>query len=147
MPVEKHLTMRQIAGRICDKEDNIYSEKIVYDILKKCMDECREGLLKGERVQLTGIGTIIPLLKTHRSSNRCHLPTFNQDNVNQPYTKIKITRNNSFVQEMNETLLKNIENGILGLEKLPFDKQQITILRNGDFIPDEENEQTECEED
>ena len=147
MPVEKHLTMRQIAGRICDKEDNIYSEKIVYDILKKCMDECREGLLKGERVQLTGIGTIIPLLKTHRSSNRCHLPTFNQDNVNQPYTKIKISRNNSFVQAMNETLLKNIENGILGLEKLPFDKQQITILRNGGFIPDEENENNECEED
>ena len=146
MPVEKHLTMRQIAGRICDKEDNIYSEKIVYDILKKCMDECREGLLKGERVQLTGIGTIIPLVKTHRSSNRCHLPTFNQDNVNQPYTKIKISRNNSFVQEMNETLLKNIENGIIGLEKLPFDKQQITILRNGGFIPDEENEYDESEE-
>ena len=146
MPVEKHLTMRQIAGRICDKEDNIYSEKIVYDILKKCMDECREGLLKGERVQLTGIGTIIPLVKTHRSSNRCHLPTFNQDNVNQPYTKIKISRNNSFVQEMNETLLKNIENGILGLEKLPFDKQQITILRNGGFIPDEENDYDEYEE-
>ena len=143
---EKHLTMRQIAGRICDREDNLYSEKIVYDILNKCMDECKKGLLSGERVQLTGIGTIIPLVKTHRSSNRCHLPTFNQDNVNQPYTKIKITRNNAFVQEMNETLLNNIENGILGLEQLPFDKQQITILRDSGFIPDEEDEHEEYEE-
>ena len=146
MPVEKHLTMRQIAGRICDKENNIYSEKIVYDILNKCMDECKKGLLSGERVQLTGIGTIIPLVKTHRRSNCRYLPTFNQDNVDQPYTKIKISRNNAFVQEMNETLLNNIENGILGLEQLPFDKQQITILRDSGFIPDEENEHDEYEE-
>ena len=143
---EKHLTMRQIAGRICDKENNIYSEKIVYDILNKCMDECKKGLLSGERVQLTGIGTIIPVLKTQRRFNSRYLPTFNQDNVDQPYTKIKISRNNAFVQEMNETLLKNIENGIMGLEQLPFDKQQITILRDSGFIPDEENEHDEYEE-
>ena len=147
MPPVKALTMHQLASRIYkNRENNIYSEKIIYEIITKCMDECREGLLKGERVQLTGIGTIIPLVKTHRSSNRCHLPTFNQDNVNQPYTKIKISRNNSFVQAMNETLLKNIENGILGLEKLPFDKQQITILKNGGFISSEENENDKYEE-
>ena len=143
---EKHLTMRQIAGRICDRESNIYSEKIVYDILNKCMDECKKGLLSGERVQLTGISTIIPLVKTQRRSNCRYLPTFNQDNVSQPYTKIKISRNNAFVQEMNKTLLKNIENGIMGLEQLPFDKQQITILKDSGFIPDEENENDEYEE-
>ena len=136
----------KMASRVAKRKDNIYHQKIISAVLNMYLDECRKALMKGEKVQLKGIGTIIPLVKTHRSSNRCHLPTFNQDNVNQPYAKIKITRNNSFVQEMNETLLKNIENGILGLEKLPFDKQQITILRDGGLIPDEENEHDGYEE-
>ena len=132
--------------RVAEREDNIYHPKMISAILNMYLDECRKALMKGERVQLKGIGTLIPVLETHRSSNRCHLPTFNQDDVNQPYTKIKITRSNSFIQKMNDTLLKNIEDGILGLEKLPFDKQQITILRDGGFIPDEENEHDGYEE-
>lgn len=143
MPAEKALTMRQIAGRICDKEDNIYSEKIVYEILKKCMDECKKGLLRGERIQLSGIGTIIPEVKVHEHNYVVCQKEYN----NLPYTRVRMYRNHSLVHEMNQTLQKNLENGILGLEELPFSKQQITILRNGGLIPDEENEQTECEED
>ena len=136
----------KIASRVAKREDNIYHPKMISAILNMYLDECRKALLKGERVQLTGIGTIIPVLKTQRRSNCRYLPTFNQDNVSQPYTKIKISRNNAFVQEMNETLLNNIENGILGLKELPFDKQQITILRDSGYIPDEENEHDEYEE-
>ena len=60
MSTKKALTMHHIAGRIYNREDNLYSEKIVYEILKKCMDECKKGLLRGERIQLSGIGTLIP---------------------------------------------------------------------------------------
>ena len=137
----KAVTINQIAGRICDKEGNIYSKKVVYDILNKCMEECRESLFRGERVQLSGIGTIIPQVKAHKRPN--YLPFCNRDRGDLPCTRIKITRNNAFIQKMNETLLKNMENGILGLEKLPFDKQQLTILRDSGIIPDEETEYEE----
>ena len=40
-------------------------------------------------------------------------------------------------EKMNEKLLENIENGIYGLEKLPFSKQQMTYLKNGGFIPED----------
>lgn len=133
MPPEKALTMRQIASRIYNnREDNIYSEKIIYEILKKCMDECKKGLLKGERVQLSGIGTIIPEVKVHERDFR----VCEKNCENTPYTRVKMSRNHSLVHEMNQTLQKNIESGILGLEELPFSKQQIAILRNGGFIPD-----------
>ena len=143
MAPEKALTMRQIASRIYNnREDNIYSEKIIYEILKKCMDECKKGLLRGERIQLSGIGTIIPEVKVHeRDFSICE---WNCENA--PYTSMKMSRNHSLVHEMNQTLQKNLENGIWGLEELPFSKQQITILRNGGFIPDEENEYDESEE-
>ena len=52
-------------------------------------------------------------------------------------------RNYSLIQEMNRILQNNIENGILGLENLPFEKQQIAILRKNGLIPDEEDESKE----
>lgn len=144
MPPVKALTMKQIASRIYNnRENNIYSEKIIYEILTRYMDECKKGLLRGERIQLTGIGTIIPEVKVHERDYR--ICEWNCENA--PYTSMKMSRNNSLVHEMNQTLQRNIENGILGLEELPFSKQQIAILRNGGFIPDEENENNEYEED
>ena len=143
MAPEKTLTIKQIASRVYNnREDNIYSEKIIYEILKMCMDECKKGLLKGERIQLSGIGTIIPEVKVQERDIR--VCEWNCENA--PYTSMKMSRNHSLVHEMNQTLQKNIENGILGLEELPFSKQQIAILRNGGIIPDEESEHNEYEE-
>lgn len=140
MAPEKALTMRHIAGRIYNnREDNIYSEKIIYEILKMCMDECKKGLLKGERIQLSGIGTIIPEVKTHEHN----YVVCGKEYDNLPYTSMKMSRNHSLVHEMNQTLQRNIENGILGLEELPFSKQQIAILKKGGFVPDKENESEE----
>ena len=138
MATEKSLTIAQMTRRICEREDNTYSKKVVSDVLKAYMEECKKGLIKGERVQLAGIGTIIPEVKIHRS---CSLPTWNNNNhENTPYTRMRMSRNYSLIQKMNRTLLKNIQNGILGLEELPFSKQQIDILRNSGLIPNEDNE-------
>ena len=48
-----------------------------------------------------------------------------------------MSRTNKLHDKMNEKLLENIENGIYGLEKLPFSKQQMTYLKNGGFIPED----------
>lgn len=50
---------------------------------------------------------------------------------------MRMSRTNTLHDKMNETLLENIENGIYGLEKLPFSKQQIPYLKNGGFIPED----------
>ena len=59
----------------------------------------------------------------------------NKDGGNPPYTKLKITRNNLLNETMNKNLLGNIENGIYGLDKLPFSKQQMDILKKNGYIP------------
>ena len=78
---------------------------------------------------------IIPEVKIHRN---CSLPTCdNSNHENAPYTKIRMSRTNALGGKMNETLLNNIENGILGLKKLPFDVQQINILKKSGYISDD----------
>ena len=106
------------------------------------MEEIQKALLKGERVQITGVGTIIPEVKTREFYN---LPCCNKTEGNPPYTKIKMSRTNKLHDKMNETLLENIKNGIYGLEKLPFSKQQMTCLKNSGFLT-EDIELEECEE-
>lgn len=138
----KVLSAFKMAKRICDRKDNVYDKKVIESILNMYMDECRKALLEGERVQITGVGTIIPEIKTRMNFS---LPCCNKEEGNPPYTKIRISRNNRLGEKMNQTLLENIGNGIYGLEKLPFDKQQMVYLRNGGFIPDDIK--TEDEED
>jgi len=138
------LQVNKMAGRIINREDNIYDKKVVINILNAYMDECRKALIKGERIQLSGVGTIIPEVRTHRS---CYLPYCNNDeHENSPYTRIRMTRTNSLREDMDRTLLSNIENGIYGLEKLPFDIQQIGNLKANGFIREEESDYGEEEE-
>lgn len=127
------LSAYKMAGRIHERKDNVvYKKEMIYDILKMYMDEVRKALIKGERVQITGVGTIIPEVKTHK---RYHIPTCQNLQEDSPYTKIRLSRNDSLFQDMNQTLLDNIEKGIWGLERLPFDTQQMNILKQGGFIP------------
>ena len=129
------ITPCKMAGRIAKRADNkIYKKEYVYDILKMYMEEVQNALLRGERVQISGVGTIIPEVKTRECYS---LPCCNNAEGNPPYTKIRMSRTNTLHDKMNETLLKNIENGIYGLEKLPFSKQQMTYLKNGGFIPED----------
>ena len=129
------LTACKMAKRICDRSDNIYDKRIIENILKMYMDECRKALLAGERVQITKVGTIISEVKVHEGN--FNLPRCNKEGGNPPYTKLRMRRNNLLVEAMNNTLTKNIENGIYGLDKLPFSKQQMDILKKSGFIPED----------
>ena len=129
--------------QISEREDNLYHPKVISDILKMYMDECKKALLRGERIQLTGIGTIIPEVKVCENFN---LFACNKEDGNPPYTRMRMTRTHSLGQEMNRKLLKNTQNGILGLEELPFSKQQIAILKNSGMIPNDESEQEQRKE-
>lgn len=140
MAGSKGLTAKMMTMRILDRKDNIYKKEIVYEILKMYADECSKALLKGEYVKILGVGTIIPEVKATKAFN---LPNCNKDDGNLPYTSIKIRRNNEFGAVMNQKLIENMENGIYGLEEIPFTKQQMTILKNSGWIPDD----AEIEED
>ena len=125
----------KMAGRILAREDNLYKKEVVKNVLDMYAEEIQKALLNGERVLISGVGTIIPEVKTHRN---CFLPTYDNSSLeNAPYTKIRMSRTNALGGKMNETLLNNIENGILGLKKLPFDIQQINILRKNGYISDD----------
>jgi hypothetical protein len=143
---KKTLTAFKMAKRIFDNTDNIYNKKVINrqvitDILKLYMDECRKALLKGERIEVTGVGTIVPEAKVHIGNY--NLPMCNKDGGNPPFTKLRITRTESLRKAMNKALTENIENGIYGLEELPFSKQQLKILKDSGYIL----EDTETEED
>lgn len=131
----KALTACQMAKRICEREDNIYDKRIIENILNLYMDECHKALLDGERVQISKVGTIIPEVKVHIGN--FNLPICNKEGGNPPYTKLRMSRNNHLMEEMNSLLIKNIENGIYGLEKLPFSKQQMDILKDSRYIPED----------
>ncbi len=131
------LSTHKMAGRISQREDNLYDKKIIVSILNMYMEEVRKAVLKGERVQITGVGTIIPEVKTHK---KYYIPTCEDLQQDSPYTKIRLSRNDSLFQDMNQQLLQNIENGIWGLERLPFDTQQMSILKQSGFIPQDAKE-------
>ena len=44
------LNTTKMAGRILNREDNIYKKEIIYDVLKMYIDEIQKALMKGERV-------------------------------------------------------------------------------------------------
>lgn len=130
------LTSNQISDRILHREDNIYKKEIIHGVVKLLYKEIKVALMNGERVQIQGVGTIIPELKTHIGAY--NMPTCNQGEGNPPpYVKVKLSRNNSLSQEMSKKLLDNIENGDIGFGKLSFSPQQLTILKNSGFIDDE----------
>lgn len=137
----KALSSYKMAKRISDRKDNVYDKRIIENILNMYMDECRKALLSGERVQITKVGTIIPEVKVHEGN--FNLPICNKDDGNPPYTKLRIRRNNLLGDIMNRLLIKNIESGIYGLDKLPFSRQQMDILKKSGYIP--ENAEINCE--
>ena len=110
------LTVNQMAGRILHREDNTYKKEIIKRILDMYADEIYKAMLNGERVQISGVGTIIPEIKTHIG------------NYNMPICN------------------KFHENVILGLKKLPFDVQQINILKKSGFIKGDPEEADNKEE-
>ena len=139
------LNTTKMAGRILNREDNIYKKEIIYDVLKMYIDEIQKALMKGERVLIRGVGTIIPEVKTHVGAY--NMPQCNTSEGNPPpYTLLKMSRSIKFGYKMNDKLQDNVANGIYGLEKLPFSKQQMTILKDGGYVPEDAEEMVITEE-
>ena len=136
----KALSAYKMAKRIFNREDNVYDKKVITkqlitNILLMYMDECRKALAEGERIEISKVGSIIPEVKVHIGN--FNLPMCNKDGGNPPYTKLRIRRNNLLVDVMNNDLIKNIENGIYGLDKLPFSRQQMDILKKSGYISED----------
>ena len=133
------LNPHKMTSRILNREDNIYKKEIIYDVLKMYMDEIQKALMKGERVLIRGVGTIIPEVKTHVGTY--NMPRCNTSEGNPPpYTHVKMSRSIKFGYKMNDKLRDNVANGIYGLEKLPFSKQQMAILKDGGYVPEDAEE-------
>ncbi len=133
----KALSAYKMAKRIYDREDNVYDKKVITkqlitSILLMYMDECKKALEEGERIEISKVGSIIPEVKVHEGN--FNLPMCNKDSGNPPYTKLRIRRNNLFGETMNKILLRNIESGVCGLDKLPFSRQQMDILKKSGYI-------------
>ena len=132
------LSTSKMAGRIYNRKDNAsYRLSMIKDILDMYMDEIYKAMLNGERVQLRKIGTIIPEIKTHVGNYT--MPTCNNHDGDNPppHTRMKITRNDTIRKDMNNQLMQNIQNGILGLKELPLKDQQIGILKKSGYIQDD----------
>ncbi len=114
-------------------QQTLITKQLITNILLMYMDECRKALAEGERIEISKVGSIIPEVKVYEGN--FNLPMCNKDGGNPPYTKLKITRNNLLSDTMNNALIKNIENGIYGLDKLPFSRQQMDILKKSGYIP------------
>lgn len=148
MAVNNGLSNNKMASRIYDREDNLYKQSMIKEILDMYADEVRKAVMSGERVQITRVGTIIPELKTH--IGRFNMPIFNKTEGDPPpYTKIRISRNHSIKEAMDEQLMKNMDAGIFGLDKLSFTKQQVGILKASGYIPEDYvlDDTAEAEED
>ncbi len=72
MAAKKALTVNQMAIRILERDDNDRKQTVIRDIINMYMDECRKALINGERIQLSGIGTIIPEVKVN--DGEYHIP-------------------------------------------------------------------------
>ena len=134
MAYKNGLSAGKMVARIYNRADNIYKQSMIKEILDMYAQEINKALMDGERVQISKVGTIFPELKV-----RLHygLPGCDKECGNPPYTNIRISRNRAIKENKNRQLLQNIENGIYGLAKTPFTKQQFNILKNSGYIPED----------
>lgn len=128
------LNASKMAKRINGRKDNIYDEKVIKNILDMYMEECQKAISAGESIHLTKVGTIIPELRVCMAYN---MPNCNKEGGNPPHTKLRIYRSIKTRDDMNRILLQNVKNGIYGLKELPFSKQQLAILKDSGFIPED----------
>lgn len=132
MAYKNGLSAGKMAARIYNREDNIYKQGMIKEILDMYAQEVYKALMNGERVQISKVGTVFPEVKVRLSYG---LPGYDKEGGNPPYTNIRISRNRAIKTNMNNHLMQNIGNGIYGLAKTPFSKQQFNILKNSGFIP------------
>ena len=127
------LTTNTMTDRVYNRIDNeIFRWKFIRKILQAYHEELQNALLQGERVQIPGVGTLIPEIKTKEKFN---MPNCNKEDGHLPYLDIRLTRNVKLRASMTRRLLDNIKNGIYGLEKLPLTEEQLDYLKEKGFAP------------
>ena len=134
MAYKDALSAGKMAARIYNREDNIYKQSMIKEILDMYAKEVHKAMMNGERVQILKVGTIFPEIKTRLSYG---LPPCNKEGGNPPCTKLRISRNHAIKESMNRQLLQNIDNGIYGLAKTLFSRQQRDTLKNSGYIPED----------
>ena len=96
MAYKNALSAGKMAARIYNREDNIYEQSIIKEILGMYANEIYKAMLDGERVQISKLGTITPEVKTREAFN---LPSCNREGGNPLFTKIRMSRNHA-IKEM-----------------------------------------------
>lgn len=123
------LTVKQIAERIMQREDNIYRIEVIRDILDQYCEECAKALTDGEKLNLSGIGTLTPKIHAPVSMNIFD----DEDERKVPYVTVNYHRNNKLKDRMNSRYRKNIENGFAGLSEkcICTTQQRNTLIEKG----------------
>lgn len=132
MAFKDALSAGKMAARIHNREDNLYKQSVIKEILDMYAKEIYKAMIDGERVQISKVGTITPEVKTRMAFN---LPSCNREGGNPPFTKIVISRNRAIKENMDRQLLQNMDSGIYGLAKTPFSKSQMDIMKKCGYIP------------
>lgn len=76
MAYKNALAAGKMAARIYNRDDNIYKQSMIKEILDMYAEEIHKAMLNGERVQISKVGTITPEVKA-----RIHytLPSCNKE--------------------------------------------------------------------
>ena len=138
MSVKPVIKGARMASRIRDREDNpIFKYSFISDIIKMYEDEVRKALLKGERVEIKGVGTLIPEVKVHKGNYNMPVCKTSEGNP-PPIAKIRFTYSRNMEQAINEKLKKNMDDGLYGLQRLPFTRTDFAFLQETGYIPEDE---------
>lgn len=142
---KRAINITGMAGRVCNREDNIYKLSVITDILKMYFDECLNALEDGEKVGLSTIGTITPHVHTPKTYGCLRM---NSPEGNKPYTTIQFTRGITCRERLDRKFWKNLKKGFAGLgERCQCNKAQKNVLIEKGFLaPEYAEEVEECTE-
>lgn len=138
---KKSLNIRTMASKIYNRSDCIYKMDVIRDVLNMYFEECEKVLLEGEKVGLSGIGSLTPHVHTSMTYS---LQRMNAEGGNNPHTTIKFIRYTEMKQKMNRRYLKNMEAGFAGLgENCKCNQMQKNLLIDQGLLKIEEKEEEE----
>lgn len=98
------VTQEKFVDRITNREDNILKRDLIKEVVKMYNDEIRKALMDGEKVNIGGVGSIIPKIHVPR----CYCLPTNANNEITPYIGAYFHKNRKFKDEINGKLKKNI---------------------------------------
>lgn len=104
------LSKEKIINRIMQngKEVCCYRKEVLSDVIDLYTKELVKALMDGEKINITGIGTITPKVRQHYG--KCHLPNRkNPYGDHMPYIRLYFVQNNRFREKINKKFLRNLK--------------------------------------